>query len=61
MTTEKLVEEIEKAEKKSKVKNGEWLENTAKLIQQYDEKNPNSSVILLLGAGDVDGLRYEIM
>jgi hypothetical protein len=43
------------------VKNWNWLENTAKLIWEYDEQNPNSSVILLLGAGDVDGLRYGIM
>ncbi len=41
--------------------NGEWLPNTAKLIQEYDRKNPNSSVIILLGAGDVDSLRYEII
>ncbi len=43
------------------VKNGNGLENTAKLIREYDEKNPNSSIILLLGAGDVDKLRYEIV
>jgi UDP-N-acetylmuramate-alanine ligase len=41
--------------------NGDGLENTAKLIQEYDEKNPNSSIILLLGAGDIDRLRYEIV
>lgn len=41
--------------------NGNGLENTAKIIQEYDEKNPDSSVILLLGAGDVDTLRYEIL
>ena len=75
MTTDKLVEEIEKVEERSisdsplrkgdrgifSVKNWNWLENTAKLIWEYDEQNPNSSVILLLGAGDVDGLRYGIM
>ena len=43
------------------VKNGGGLENTAKLIREYDAKNPNSSIILLLGAGDVDGLRNQII
>jgi len=59
MTTEKLVQEIQKNQ--PNVKHGEWLENTLKLIREYDEQNPNSSLILLLGAGDVDGLRYGIM
>lgn len=58
MTTEKLIEEIKKVEKNDKVINGHGLENTAKMIREYDEQNPNSSVILLLGAGDVDSLRY---
>ncbi|MBP9779982.1 hypothetical protein KBD33_05175 [Candidatus Gracilibacteria bacterium] len=40
--------------------NGDGLSNTAKLIQEYDRENPNSSVILLLGAGDIDTIRYEI-
>ena len=43
------------------MKNGNGLENTARLIREYDEQNPNSSMILLLGAGDVDGLRYEVL
>jgi UDP-N-acetylmuramate-alanine ligase len=42
------------------VKNGNGLENTAKLIREYDEQNPGSSVILLLGAGDVDSLRSKL-
>ena len=42
------------------VMNGNGLANTLTLIQKYDNENPDSSVILLLGAGDVDGLRYEI-
>jgi UDP-N-acetylmuramate--alanine ligase len=46
MTTEKLVTEISKNQ--PKVQNGNGLENTAKLIAEYDEKHPNSSVILLL-------------
>ncbi len=44
-----------------KVQNGNGLENTAKLIQKYDAENPDTSIILLLGAGDVDSLRYEIL
>jgi UDP-N-acetylmuramate-alanine ligase len=59
MTIEKLIHEIWKHQ--PNVQNGEWLKNTAKLIREYDEQNPNSSLILLLGAGDVDGLRYEIL
>lgn len=59
MTTEKLVDTIRVNQ--SNVENGGWLENTAKLIREYDAKNPKSSIILLLGAGDVDGLRYEIL
>ncbi len=58
MTTEKLVAEI--AKHQPNVHNGDGLENTAKLIQKYDAENPDTSIILLLGAGDVDGLRYEI-
>lgn len=37
-----------------------WLENTLKLIQEYDIENPNSSIILLQWAWNVDNLRYEI-
>jgi UDP-N-acetylmuramate-alanine ligase len=43
------------------VKNGNGLENTAKLIREYDTAHPNSAIILLLGAGDVDGLRSQII
>jgi UDP-N-acetylmuramate--alanine ligase len=59
MTTERLVSEIAKYH--TNVKNGNWLENTAVLIREYDQWHPDSSVILLLGAGDVDGLRYKII
>ncbi len=38
----------------------EWLENTLNFILDYDEKNPNSSIILLLWAWNVDDLRYKI-
>lgn len=58
MTVEKLIETIRPHQ--PNVKNGNGLENTAKIIREYDEQNPSSSVILLLGAGDVDGLRYKI-
>jgi UDP-N-acetylmuramate--alanine ligase len=40
--------------------NWEWLKNTLSLIDTYDTENPNSSVILLLGAGNIDNLRYKI-
>lgn len=64
MTTERFIDAVktEKSKLKSSesVINGNWLQNTVKLIQEYDSNHPNSAVILLLGAGDVDGLRYEI-
>lgn len=40
--------------------NWNWLKNTLEIIKDYDLKNPNSSIILLLWAGNVDDLRYEI-
>lgn len=55
MTTEKLITEI--AKHQSNVQNGNGLENTAKILEAYDLENPNSSVLLLLGAGNVDSLR----
>ena len=65
MTIERLIAAVKSEKWKVKsletVINGEWLENTAKLIREYDEKNPDSSIILLLGAGDVDSLRYQIL
>jgi UDP-N-acetylmuramate--alanine ligase len=39
--------------------NWNWLENTLKLIEKFDEENSNS-IIILMGAGDVDNLRYKI-
>ena len=56
MTTERFVETLQKTEdtrqntERKIVQNGNGLENTAKLIREYDESNPNSSIILLLGA-----------
>lgn len=59
MTTEKLVTEISKNQ--PKVQNGNGIENTAKLIAEYDEKHQNSSVILLIWAGNIDSLRNVIL
>jgi UDP-N-acetylmuramate--alanine ligase len=59
MTMDRLITAI--AVNQPSVRDGGGLENTAQLIQKYDEKNPNSSIILLLGAGDVDGLRSQII
>ncbi|GAB0174258.1 MAG: UDP-N-acetylmuramate--L-alanine ligase [Candidatus Altimarinota bacterium] len=59
MTTEKLIGEI--AKNQPKVQDGNGLENTARLVMEYDETNPDSSIILLLGAGDVDRLRYKVL
>jgi UDP-N-acetylmuramate--alanine ligase len=59
MTAERLIETIRPHQ--PNIVNGNGLEDTAKLIQEYDKENPNSSVILLLGAGDVDSLRYKIL
>lgn len=39
--------------------NWEWLDNTLKLINEYDSKN-NNSIIILMWAWDVDNLRYKI-
>lgn len=58
MTTERLVERL--SHNYPFTVNGEGFENTARIIQEYDRSNPNSSIILLLGAGDVDELREKI-
>ncbi len=39
----------------------EWLDNTLDMIKKYDKKNPDSSVILLLWAWNIDDLRYKII
>ena len=46
MTTEKLVAEIAKYQ--SNIENGNGLENTLKLLLEYDTSNPNSSILLIL-------------
>ncbi len=67
MTLERLIDAVKSEKRKVKsgveetVKNGNGLQNTAQIIRAYDRENPNSSIILLLGAGDVDSLRYEIL
>lgn len=58
MTTEKLVAEIAKYQ--SNIENGNGLENTLKLVLEYDRKNPDSSILLILWAGNVDTLRYGV-
>ncbi len=55
INTEKFVKLINH---KDKI-NWNWLENSLKLIEEY-EKNNSNSIILLLGAWDIDDLRYKI-
>ena len=59
MTVEKLIETIRPNQ--PNIENGNGLENTIKLIREYDAKNQNSSIILLLGAGDIDSIRDQIL
>lgn len=59
MTVEKLIETIRPNQ--PNIENGNGLENTVKLIREYDTKNQNSSIILLLGAGDIDSIRDQIL
>lgn len=58
MSTEKLVQALD--EVYGNVSNGKWLENTAELIREYDELNPNSSIIVLMWAGSIDDLRNQV-
>ncbi|HBA45162.1 TPA: hypothetical protein DEG21_05630 [Patescibacteria group bacterium] len=46
MTTTRFVSELK--QNYSNTINGNGLENTLELIKEYDQKNPNSSVIVLL-------------
>lgn len=55
INTEKLVELINHNDKI----NWKWLENTLKLIEEFDKNNTNA-IILLLWAWDIDNLRYKI-
>jgi len=43
----------------SNIKNGNWLENTIKLIEKFDEEN-TWAIIILMWAWDVDNIRYKI-
>jgi UDP-N-acetylmuramate--alanine ligase len=43
------------------VRNGNGLTDTLASIQKYDREHPNSAIIVLLGAGDIDNLREEII
>jgi UDP-N-acetylmuramate--alanine ligase len=56
MSTGLLVDNIQH----ENVHDGNWMENTLKIIEKYDSENPNSSIILLLWAGNIDTLRYKI-
>lgn len=59
MTTERFVDCL--AVRYPFVQNGQGLENMLENIKKYDKENPSSSIIVLLGAGDVDNLRGEIL
>jgi UDP-N-acetylmuramate-alanine ligase len=56
MNTEILLEKINHPNKQ----NWNWLENTLKLLNEFDGKNKSNLIIVLMWAGDVDNLRYEI-
>ena len=56
ISAESLVTKI----KHSNIRYWNGLENTLKHIQDYDSNNPNSSIILLQWAWDIDNLRYMI-
>lgn len=58
MTVERFIDTVQPFQEN--IQNGNGLENTLSLIQEYDTFHPDSSVILLLGAGDVDTLRDKI-
>lgn len=59
MTVERFIDAIRPHQ--SNITNGHGLETTTRLIREYDIVNPNSSIILLLGAGDIDSIRDEIL
>lgn len=56
MNTQLFVESIQH----DNIYDGNWIQNTLKIIEKYDTENPNSSIILLLWAGNIDKLRYKI-
>ncbi len=56
INSEKLVKYINHSDKLD----WKWLENTLNWIIEYDKNNPNSSVIILQWAWNIDDLRYKI-
>lgn len=56
INSEKLVELIQHPEKTD----GKNFKNTLKIIEKYEKKYAWELIILLLWAGDIDNLRYEI-
>lgn len=58
MTTERFVNEL--STNYPFIENGNWLDNTLEIISKYDRENPNSSVIVLAWAWNVDNLRFKI-
>lgn len=56
INSKKLIELINHRNKTD----GNWFENTLKLINDFDKQNPNNSIIILMWAGNVDDLRYNI-
>lgn len=59
MTVDRLLDAIEPHN--PNLTDGEGLENTEGIILQLDEENPGRLLFLLLGAGNVDELRYNIL
>jgi len=56
MSVEILINSIEH----DNVIDGDWMKNTLNLIKKYDTECPDSSIIVLLWAWNVDNLRYKI-
>ena len=57
MPPEKFVEEL--SENYPDVINGEGLQNAAKIVLEHDQNHENA-LYLILGAGDVDNMRFDI-
>ena len=57
MTTERFVDALR--ERYPSVVNGGGIAETVRYLQAYDATHPDSTIILLLGAGNVDDIRYE--
>ena len=58
MTTERFVATLR--ERYPSTIDGHGFDATRELITDYDRTHPDSSVILLLGAGNIDDLRYSL-